>query len=281
MVGQQEQASRQERWDGWQLQGNSAEAYEHYLVPVFFAPGAQYLIGLAGLGQGERVLDVATGTGIVARTAAEQVGPTGTVAAVDLNDTMLSVARQVSSDIQPKIEWRLGDAQDLPYKDSMFDVVFCQQGFQFFPDRPAALDEMYRVLVPGGRLALAMMRSTDHNPSYGILSDVLERHAGPEAGAMMRSPFPEVSTAELRGLITGAGFQDVRIFHGVGPARYPSVEEFVRQEAASSPLARPIGALPDDVREAMLQELRTSLNHFVDDDGIVFPTETYLAVARR
>src|ERR687897_863199 len=198
------------QWEGWQLEASSAEAYERYLVPLLFAPGAQYLIELAGLGTGERVLDV---------------------------------ARKVSSDVSPAIEWRKGDATDMPLPDRAFDVVFCQQALQFFPDRQAALGEMHRVLAPNGRLALSVLRSIEHNPGYRLLAEAFERHAGPDAGSMMRSPFRSLSAGELRDLITGAGFRDVRILLGIGPVRYPSAEEFVHQEAASSPLAGSILSL--------------------------------------
>ena len=97
---------------------------------------------------------------------------------------------------------------------------------------------------------------------------------------MMRSPFPSLSREELRDLIAGAGFRDVRIFLGIGPVRYPTVEEFLRWEGASSPLAGPIGALKDDVRAALIDDLGEALRIYTDDAGIVFPTETYLAVAR-
>ena len=269
------------RWEGWQLEESSAEAYERYLVPVLFAPGAQYLVELAAPGPGERVLDVACGTGIVARRAVPRVGSGGKVVGVDINEGMLEVARKVSADIHPAIEWHQGDAIDMPLPDRAFDVVFCQQGLQFFPDRPAALDEMHRVLVQNGRLVLSILRSIEHSPGYRLLAEALERHVGPDAGAMMRSPFPSLSADELRDLITGAGFREVRIFLGVGPVRYPSVEEFLRWEGASSPLAGPIGALRDDVREALIRDVGEALRTYTDDEGIVFPTETYIAAARR
>jgi hypothetical protein len=98
---------------------------------------------------------------------------------------------------------------------------------------------------------------------------------------MMRSPFSSLSADELRNLITGAEFRDVKIFLGIGPVRYPSVEELVRWEGASSPLAGPIGALKDDVRSALIRDVSEALRTYTDDNGIVFPTETYLAVARR
>ncbi len=269
------------QWEGWQLGESSAEAYERYLVPRLFAPGAEYLIELAAPRPGERVLDVACGTGIVARRAALRVGPGGKVVGLDMNEGMLEVARKASSDVRPPIEWRKGDATDMPLPDRAFEVVFCQQGLQFFPDRPAALGEMHRVLVDNGRLALSVLRSIEHNPGYRLLAEALERHAGPDAGSMMRSPFPSLSADELRDLITGAGFREVRIFLGIGPVRYPSAEELVHQEAAGSPLAELILSLKDDVRAALIHDVGEALRTYTDDNGIVFPTETYLTVARR
>jgi SAM-dependent methyltransferase len=203
------------------------------------------------------------------------------VVGLDINEGMLEVARKVSSDVRPQIEWRQGDATDMPLPDEAFDVVFCQQGLQFFPDRPAALGEMHRVLVPNGRLALNVLRSTEHNPGYRLLAEALERHVGPDAGAMMRSPFSSLSAHELRDLIESAGFRDVRIHLGIGPVRYPSVEELLRWEGVSSPLAGPIGALTDDVRAALIRDLSEALRAYTDDDGVVFPAETHLAVAHR
>ena len=269
------------RWEGWQLQEGSAEAYERYLVPLLFAPGAEYLIELASLGPEERVLDVACGTGIVARRAARRGGADGKVVGLDINEGMLEVARKTSSDIRPAIEWRQGDATDLPLPDGAFDVVFCQQGLQFFADRSAALGEMHRVLVPNGRLVLSVLRSIEYNPGYRLLAEALERHVGANAGSMMRSPFSSLNADDLRDLITGAGFRDVKIFLGIGPVRYPSAEELVRWEGASSPLAGPIGALTDDVRTALIRDVGEALRSYTDDDGIVFPAETYLAIARR
>jgi hypothetical protein len=145
----------------------------------------------------------------------------------------------------------------------------------------AALREMHRVLAPNGRLALSVLRSTEHNPGYRLLAEALQRHVGPDAGSMMRSPFSSLSADELRELITGAGFGEVRILLGIGPVRYPSAEELLRWEGESSPLARPIRGLSDGIREALIRDLGQALRTYTDDDGIVFPAETYLAVAHR
>ena len=283
MVGQQhrETPPTTRQLPGWQLGQPEAEAYEQHLVPVFMAQGAQFLIEIAGLGAGERVLDVATGTGIVARTAAPRVGTEGKVAALDLNEHMLAVAQREATGVQPGIEWRIGDAQHLPYPDAAFDVVFCQQGLQFFPNRGAALAEFHRVLAPEGRVALSLMRPLAHNPSYEILASVVERYLGPEAAGILRSPFAALGAGDLRALLTDAGFQNVTIIIGIGPARYAAVEEFVTQEMGSSPLARAFAALPDHTRTALLQDAHEGLRAHLDDQGIVFPTEVYLVSGRR
>lgn len=273
--------SQQQQWQGWQLEESSAKAYERYLVPLLFAPGAEGLIELAALKPGERVLDVACGTGIVARRAAARVASGGKVVGLDVNEGMLGVARSVSRDIHPPIDWRRGDAVDMPFADETFDVICCQQGLQFFEDRPAALGEMHRVLAPDGRLLLSVLRSTKHNPGWALLVEALERYVGPDAGAIMRSPFPSLNADKLRDLFIGAGFRDVHISIGIGPVRYPSAEEFLRLEAVSSPLAAPIGVLADNVREALIRDLSEALVEYTDDDGIIFPAEIYLAVARR
>jgi ubiquinone/menaquinone biosynthesis C-methylase UbiE len=273
--------SKLDRQSGWQLEASSAEAYERYLVPLLFAPGAEYLIELVAPRTGERVLDVACGTGIVARRAAQRVGSEGTVVGIDINEGMLEVARKVSSDAHPAIEWQQGDATDMPLPDGAFDLVFCQQALQFFPDQSVALREMHRVLAPNGRLALSVLRSTEHNPGYRLFAKALERHVGPDAGSMMRSPFPSLSAEELRELIRSAGFREVQILLGIAPVRYPSAEELLRWEGASSPLAGPIGALSEEVRDALIRDLGRALRAYTDDAGIVFPAETYLTVALR
>ena len=274
--------SQRELMEQWQqLEESTAEAYERYLVPLLFAPGAQYLVELAALAPGERVLDVACGTGSVARTAASHVGTNGTVAGLDLSESMLTVARRVSSDIRPAIEWRTGNAGDIPFPGAAFDAVFCQQGLQFLPDRAAVLGEMHRVLAPNGRLTLSVLRSIEHNPGWARLAEVLERHVGPDAGAIMRSPFPSLSAGELRDLIAGAGFRDVQILIGIGPVRYPSAKEFLQWEAASWLLAKPLGSMQDDLRQAVIRDLGKALQVYTDDAGVVFPAATYLATARR
>lgn len=267
--------------DGWQLDHDSPEAYERYLVPRMFAPWAERLIERAELRAGDRLLDVACGTGIVARRAAATVGERGSVVGVDVNDAMLRVAKEQSAGLPDFVEWRQGDATDLPFPEGAFEVVCCQQALQFIPDRMTALSEMHRVLTTTGQLAVSVWRPIAHNPAYVVMADALERHVGAEAADMMRSPFPEWGRTELRGQLEDAGFHDTDLTIDIGSMRYPSVEAFLRREAASSPLAEPLGALDRPVRRVLLADLQEGLEPYTDDHGVVFPMEALVAVARR
>jgi SAM-dependent methyltransferase len=143
----------------WQVAGNAAQAYEQRLVPAIFAAWAPRVLALAAPAPGQRLLDVACGTGVVAGLAAERLGPAGQVAGLDLNPGMLAVAASRPVDGAPT-GWVQASAGRLPFPDGSFQVICCQAGLQFLPDRPAALAEMARVLAPGGRLAALVWRST-------------------------------------------------------------------------------------------------------------------------
>ncbi|HEX5616924.1 MAG TPA: methyltransferase domain-containing protein [Solirubrobacteraceae bacterium] len=234
---------------GWQLVDNSAQAYEQYLVPAIFTAFADELV--EDVAAGTRVLDVACGTGIVARRAAAREA---SVVGVDVNEQMLEVARAAG----PTIEWIEADAAELPLPDDSFDWVFCQQGLQFFPDPSAALAEMRRVLAPGGHLAVSLWRPCE---TYEILAGLLDA----DNAAIMRSPFER--TDELCALVGG----HVRI--AIKPVRFPSAAELLRQEVASSPMSPAVDA-------ALEEAFAAAIRHYTDDDGVVFPMETYVVRAQ-
>jgi SAM-dependent methyltransferase len=241
------------------------------------------LVEVADAGPGERVLDIACGTGVVARTAAHRVGSAGTVVGLDLNAPMLDAARAQAASEGLSIEWREGSATKLPFPDTAFDLVLCQQGLQFFPDRVAALREMHRVLgPPRGRLALSVWRPIEGSPGFAVLARALSHHISPEAGELLPSgPFGLGQAAEVRVLVAGAGFRDIAIRPAVKTLRYSSPEEFVRCYVAGSALAGPVAAAADDERAALLAEVNAGLRSYVDDRGLAFPIESNVAVAWR
>ncbi|HWM07999.1 MAG TPA: methyltransferase domain-containing protein [Solirubrobacteraceae bacterium] len=258
---------------GWQLEGNAAEAYERYLVPAFFAPFAERLVAHADPRPTDRALDVACGTGIVARKLAPLVQR---VAGLDPNAGMLEVARANA----PAIEWIAAEAGAIPLPDATFDLVTCQQGVQFFPDRAAGLRELRRVLAPGGRLVLSIWRAAEHSPGWLRLAEALDRHAGPEAGAIQRRPF-SLGGAEARTLLHEAGFSAIAVRIDIGAVRFPSAGDLLLRQEAASPLAGPLSALAADIREALVRDVTDSLRPYADDDGVSFPMETHIVTAVR
>lgn len=264
------------RWD--QVAGSAAAHYQRHLVPAMFAPWAPVLADLAGLQPGERVLDVACGTGVVARLAAARVGAAGRVAGLDLNAGMLAVARALPRVAGAPTAWCQADALALPLREATFDVVLCQQGLQQVPDRVAALREMRRVLDGPGRLAVSVWGSIERSPGMAALATALERHVGAAAGANRRAPFALGDARELLRLIDAAGFRDVAVRTVVGTARFPSPEQFAEDQLAATPLST-LGALSTQAREAVAREVRAALQSYLDDYGLAFPMEAHLVLA--
>jgi ubiquinone/menaquinone biosynthesis C-methylase UbiE len=264
----------------WQLAGSAAEVYEQHLVPAIFGPWAPVVVDAAGVRPGERVLDVACGTGVVTREAARRLGPRGILVGVDNNPGMLAVARTVPFD-GPPVEWREADAMALPFSDTAFDVVFCQLGLQYFPDRSAALREMRRVLVHGGRVVILVWQSIDHSPGFALLADALEGHIGVRAATIMRAPFTLGDGEELRASIAQAGFRDITMFTAVGTVRFRSAADFVQYQVAGSPLSAPVGEANERARHELTEEVRRGIASYESDEGVAFPIGAHVAIGQK
>jgi ubiquinone/menaquinone biosynthesis C-methylase UbiE len=274
----------------WQVTGSAAEVYERQLVPAIFAPWVPQVLDLAAPAPGERLLDTACGTGVVARLAATRVGPTGHVVGQDLNPGMLAVASALPTSTAPAastspdgaapVAWVQASTGDLPFADGSFEVVACQLGLQYFPDRPAAVAELARVLGPGGRLAAMVWRSIDHSPGFAALADLLERHIDPAAGATMRAPFALHDEAALADLLTGAGFEEVAVHRQAGTVRFGSIQAFVLAQGTGSPLAAPIAAADPAARAALLADAETTLAPWQGPGELAFPIEALLLSGR-
>jgi ubiquinone/menaquinone biosynthesis C-methylase UbiE len=263
----------------WQVVGSAAQVYQRELVPAVFGPWAPRVLDVAAPAAGERVLDAACGTGVVARLAAERVGADGRVVGFDLNPGMLAVARGLPVGGAP-VGWVQATAVRLPFRDGGFDLACCQLGLQFFPDRPAALAEMARVLVPGGRLVAMVWRSIDRSPGFAALAEALDRHVGPAAGAVMRAPFGLSDEGTLRGLVEGAGFRDVTVERRAGMVRFPSARALLAAQEGGSPLAGPIGEAGPAARAGLLEDLEAALAAWQGADGLAFPIEALLVGGR-
>jgi ubiquinone/menaquinone biosynthesis C-methylase UbiE len=229
-------------------QTNFAERYEGIVVPPLFQTFAGALLEAGGVAPGTRVLDVACGTGIVARLAHPRVGPSGQVTGLDLSAQMLGVARRCDAGI----EWVEGDAQKLPFEPARFDAVLCQQGLQFFPDRAAAVGEMRRVLAPGGRVAVATWKALTEVPLFLALHRVAEQHLGP-----MDDPRHGLGDARaLEALLNQAGFVQVRVETVERAVRFPDGVAYARMNAQALVGMNPNSStLPEAERFALVGKI--------------------------
>ena len=262
----------------WQVQGREAELYERHLVPAVTALWAVDLVERAGVQTGDRVLDVACGTGVVTRVALERVGSQGTVTGLDINPAMLTVAQSKS----PDVEFVRGSALTLPFDDGAFDVVLCQLGLQFFPNRAAAVAQMHRVLVDGGRLGLSVYGPIEDNPGTLALAQALDHHLGTGASQTKRAEHVLPYATLVERLVTGAGFQEVQITTETKLVRFPSTADWVSIQLTATPLASLLAeqlARPG-ATERITASVVEALERYEVDGALEFPQEAHVVVAR-
>lgn len=267
--------------DRWQLTGDGPENYERHQVPGVSAPLARIFLEQLPLQPGQRILDVACGTGIVARQAASIAGAAGRVVGVDLNSGMLEVARRNTPAKGAGIEWRQGDARLLPCPVASFDVVVCQQGLQLFTDKIGALREMHRALAPGGLLGVCVWRTIEHSPCDLAIAQALARHLGAAAAERFQAPFGFGEADALRAAITEAGFRDVDVRAVIVMRRLRSPEESIPGLLAGTPIGPLVAALDEVVRQALVAEVATALMPYRDANGLTVPQATHIALARK
>lgn len=246
--------------------------YEKLFVPALFAGWPKHLLEVAAIQAGDRVLDVACGTGVLARRALLATGPTGEVVGVDAAPGMLAAAKE----IEAGIDWILGGAEVLTLNDGYFDHVFSQFGMMFFTDRLQAAAEMYRVLKPGGRVVIAVWRSIEHNPAYATVVDILQSEVGSAAADALRLPYCLGDADLVRADLEGAGFVDLSCEAVSDTASFTNPRTMVEAELRGwLPLFDIL--LNEQEIEQVLSVASDELAGFVNGTGAVtFPTSAYV-----
>ena len=259
----------------WQATGDQSELYETHRVPPLFEPMARRLLRNVLLREGQRVLDVACGTGIVARLAAPLVGQTGRVAGLDLSEAMLAVARVRDAEARLRIEWHQGDATALPFANATFHAILCQQGLQFFGDRLGALREMRRVLMPRGTVALNVFGAPSRY--HLALAQALTTRAGSDAARRVFAAFALGESEALRAMLYDAGFRSVEIWTEELTRFVLPSQEWLLQDTASTRYGSGIAALDGAERAEMIREIATVLKDLWHTDRFVVPYEVHFA----
>jgi len=255
--------------------------WHRYSVRVLHSGWARELVERSGLRAGERALDVACGTGAVARWIAPIVGAAGRTVALDLDPEMIEVAKALEPPSAGTIEWLIAPAYPLAFADASFDVAFVQQGLQFFPDRGAAVAELRRVLVPDGRAAVTVYRAVEHNPSAAVMADVLGRRFGDTARATLLHGHALGDAGELDRLFRAAGFAHVDLQVSERIARWASVDEFVTSQLTGCTKVAQV--LPADATQqlaAIAREVRERLARFVEPGAFAVPMQSHVVLAR-
>jgi ubiquinone/menaquinone biosynthesis C-methylase UbiE len=263
-----------------------AEMYEQFYGPAIFQPLSEKFVGLVAPQPGERVLDVACGTGFVARRVAPLVGEAGRVVAVDINPNMLAVARRQPAPEGATIEWVEGDAVALDLPAHEFDLVLCQQGLQFFSDRLAALRGMRQLLARGGRIGIAVWQGIDRQTLVAEFAVAEAPHLAPLGVPYddLIAPFALGDADELRALLEAAGFSHIEIEPREFEARFPEPESFARNMETAYGAVIPAFVADPAAFEAFVsaveRETRDLVARYSDGYMVSFPMPTYFAVAR-
>jgi ubiquinone/menaquinone biosynthesis C-methylase UbiE len=248
------------------LSSTVPDNYERFFVPVIGKPVAEDLIRKAAIQPGEKVLDVACGTGIVARLAKEKVGASGTVTGLDINAGMLEVARSI--DLQrPQIEWIEASAEKLPLSDEMYNVVTCQMGLQFIEDKMAALREIRRVLVPKGRIILNLPGPSE---LLVALDKAIEQHINSQAAGFVGMVYSLYDSDEIEQLMARAGFYDITIEKKQKSLNLPAPKDFLWQYVYGTPLAGLFAEANEDVKYAFEKTVVNKWKDISDNGRIIY-----------
>ena len=259
--------------------GSAAEKYERYFVPAIPMPVSVPLLDAAALKPGERVLDVACGTGVIARLAAQRVGPTGLVTGVDISPDMIDVAQSIDAPASPVINWHVSDAASLPLPDRAYDVVLCQLGLMFIEDRHAALTEARRVLTEGGRVAISTPGPI--TKVFEVLEEGIVEHIAADLGGFVRAIFSLHDPDALISLVGDAGFHDVTAGLRTIALQLPRPAEFLWQYINITPLAPFVAQASPDRQAAMEQQVLERWEPYVVDGKLRVDQPMVITSARR
>ncbi len=244
---------------------STVAAYDEFQVPTLFRPWATLLADSHDAWRDRTVLDLATGSGIVAEVLAPRVGAGGQIIGVDISDEMLELARKRCAGLEPAIMFVRSAAHPLELPDASVDVVVCQQGFQFFPDQSAAAAEIHRVLRPGGKVMAATWRSLAECDYFLGVRNALACIGEPDLAARMHIPFNRMPADELLGHFSRAGFEEVQVGRKQLVFTFPGGMVQALATARATVAGPEIEKMPDEKQAAFDAALKGQLRKLTCD----------------
>jgi ubiquinone/menaquinone biosynthesis C-methylase UbiE len=241
------------------------------------------LVELARIHEGSNVLDIATGIGEPAVTAARKVGASGKVTAIDLSPAMLAIAKQRASEngMASRIEFQEGDAESLRLPTSKFDAVISRFGLMFLPDLPVALKTIKGALVDDGRIAAAVWSHPQKVPAFIMPFEIVLKETNtPPPPPGTPGPFSLADTNLLRERFEQAGFREVKIESGTVNFRLPSAEDFVDfVKSTAAPLTAMMSGLTDARQQEIWSKVKDGSKQFTDASGRINFTNEVIYVS--
>jgi ubiquinone/menaquinone biosynthesis C-methylase UbiE len=261
------------------LSTKAAEGYENQKVPSFFAPLARATLDAVSLPDNASVIDIACGTGVIAKTVADRLKGRGRIVGTDLNPAMIEVARRTMPETDHAVEWFSCDIAALPFEDGEFDIAFCQQGLQFFPDKPKALSEIARVVKPSGRLYLSCWRA--ESPLFQAVSASLKARINEDTARQALTPYVFRDGHLIASLIEAAGFVvnervDIVVDRHLTPLRTA-----IREEMLAQPYEKALNDAGEATIEAIVDDVVTTLSEYRDGDSVTVPNDVQLFKATK
>ena len=266
------------RMEEWYFDQDPSELYERLLVPGKFLPWAEELVRIGNPQPGNKILDVACGTGTVTRLIPPYVGVSGRTTGLDFNADRLEIAASLPLTSGSAIEWKVGDACDLPFRDAEFDMVFCQQGLQFFADEDAALCELHRVLEPHGRLAMTVW--ADPSDFFMSLAGALSRHVSDAIGQQSLAPFVYAGLNALPARMSEIGFADINIQSLTVPRERTDPGSAIPKEIMGNPVGPEVLGKGPEIMAKIVRDVLADMSNYQRGDKLVVPQSANLVVAR-
>lgn len=256
---------------------DAGRSYEALFVPALFEAWTKHLVESAEISEGSLVLDVACGTGVLARSALAKTGANGRVVGADPAPGMLAAA----TELEPNVEWVLCGAEALNVEDESFDCVVSQFGMMFFEDREKAAREMFRALRPGGSLAVAVWRSVDHNPAYADIIQLLEDNVGTAAADALRLPYSLGDSDEVKAALESGGFRGVTVESITEKGKFPSSRKMVEAELRGWLPIFDIFLCEDEINEVLMESDKLLRKYSVPSGEAIFPTSAHIFSAQK